>query len=234
MLPFIERLLRPLRRPRVKLSKQAQFEHVSLGTEYGGYAVIPTRLDESSVVYSFGVGTDISFDEGLIALRGVTVHAFDPTPRSLEWVKAQTLPKQFVFHPWGVANYDGSAHFHAPKDPTHVSHTLVESGNVGTGTVEAPVLRLQTIMERLGHDHIDLLKMDIEGAEYDVLDDLLGSKLAVPQILAEFHHFRSGIPLEKTQRVVTALEQAGYVAFNASPSGYEFSFVRPDLLPGIS
>jgi FkbM family methyltransferase len=234
MLAFIERLLRPLRRQRVKLGARAKCEQVSLGTEYGGYAVCPTSLGEGSIVYSFGVGTDISFDEALIALRGVTVHAFDPTPRSVEWVKAQSLPERFVFHPWGIAGFDGTASFHAPKDPTHVSHTVLEGGNVGTGTVEVPVLRLRTIMSKLGHERIDILKMDIEGAEYDVLPDVLGSGLAIPQILIEFHHRRSGVPVERTQAAVRALEQAGYRAFNASASGYEFSFVRPDLLPGVS
>jgi len=234
MLPFIDRLLRPLRRRRVKLAGRADCEQVSLGTEYGGYAVCPTSLGEASIVYSFGVGTDISFDEALIALRGVTVHAFDPTPRSVEWVNAQSLPERFVFHPWGIAAFDGTARFHAPKDPTHVSHTLLEGGNMGTGTVEVPVLSLRTIMSKLGHDRIDILKMDIEGAEYDVLSDVLGGDLAIPQILIEFHHHRSGVPLERTQAAVAALEQAGYRAFNESPSGYEFSFVRPDLLPGVS
>jgi len=231
MLPFIERLLRPLRPGRVKLSGRAECEQVSLGTEYGGYAVCPTGLGASSIAYSFGVGTDISFDAALIALRGVTVHAFDPTPRSVEWVKAQSLPDRFEFHPWGIAGFDGTATFHAPKDPTHVSHTLLEGGNVGTGSVEVPVFRLRTIMSKLGHDRIDILKMDIEGAEYDVLPDVLASGLAIPQILIEFHHRRSGVPLSRTQSAVTALEQAGYRAFNESPSGYEFSFARPDLVP---
>src|SRR4051812_16621969 len=109
MLPFIDRLLRPLRSQRVKLAGRAECEQVSLGTEYGGYAVCPTNLGAGSIVYSFGVGTDISFDEALIALCGVTVHAFDPTPRSVEWVKAQSLPERFVFHDWGIAGFDGSA-----------------------------------------------------------------------------------------------------------------------------
>jgi len=234
MLPFIQSLLRPLRRPRVRLAGRATCERVLLGTEYGGYAVIPAALGAESIVYSFGVGTDISFDEALIALRGVTVHAFDPTPRSVEWVKAQSLPEQFVFHAWGIADFDGTARFHAPKDPTHVSHTVLESGNVGTGTVEVPVLRLGTIMKKLGHDRVDVLKMDIEGAEYDVLGDVLGSGVPIPQVLIEFHHHRAGVSLERTQTAVTALEKAGYRAFTESVSGYEFSFVRPDLVSGVS
>ncbi len=233
MVSFIARLLKPLRKPRVRLSERLSCEQLSLGTEYGGYAVCPTGLTEQSVVYSFGVGCDVSFDEALIAARGVKVHAFDPTPRSIEWVKTQSLPENFVFHPWGIADFDGTASFHAPKDPTHVSHTILSSGDAGTGTIEVPVFRLRTILAKLGHDHIDILKMDIEGAEYGVLGDVLGSGLNIPQILIEFHHHRSGVPLATTQTAVDALERAGYRAFHESASGYEFSFLRPDLVPGV-
>jgi FkbM family methyltransferase len=148
-------------------------------------------------------------------------------------VKTQTLPESFLFHPWGIADFDGTARFHAPKDPTHVSHTLLEGGNVGTGTVEVPVFRLRTIMDKLGHDHVDILKMDIEGAEYGVLDDILGSGIRITQILIEFHHGRSGVPLAKSQAAVNAIESAGFRVFHASPSGYEFSFLRSELLPSI-
>ncbi len=233
MVSFIARLLKPLRKPRVRLSERLECEHLSLGTEYGGYAVCPTGLGAQSVVYSFGVGCDVSFDQALIAARGVQVHAFDPTPRSIEWVKTQSLPAEFRFHPWGIADFDGTASFHAPKDPTHVSHTILSGGDAGTGTIEVPVFRLRTILAKLGHTQIDILKMDIEGAEYGVLGDILGSGLNIPQILIEFHHYRSGVPLATTQTAVDALERAGYRAFHESASGYEFSFLRPDLLPGV-
>ena len=47
-------------------------------------------LDAGSVVYSFGFGEDLSFEIGLAARYGVTVHLFDPSARALEhflWVQ---------------------------------------------------------------------------------------------------------------------------------------------------
>ena len=44
------------------------------------------------------------------------------------------------------------------------------------------------MMRDLGHDHLDVLKMDIEGAEYAVLDDMLQSDILPDQLLVEFHH----------------------------------------------
>src|SRR2546422_4337553 len=78
-----------------------------LGNPGASWCVAHTALRKDSVVYSLGVGTDISFDLELIARTGVVVHAFDPTPRSVEWIRNQHLPIEFVFHEVGVADYDG-------------------------------------------------------------------------------------------------------------------------------
>jgi FkbM family methyltransferase len=50
------------------------------------------------------------------------------------------------------------------------------------------VRRLQTIFQSLGHKHVDVLKMDIEGSEYEVIDDLCDLHLRIDQVLVEFHH----------------------------------------------
>src|SRR5690554_1691728 len=46
-------------------------------------------------------------------------------------------------------------------------------------------------MTQLGHKHIDVLKMDIEGAEYDVIENILSAQLPITQILIEFRKFLS-------------------------------------------
>jgi FkbM family methyltransferase len=39
----------------------------------------------------------------------------------------------------------------------------------------APVQPVHKLMAELGDDHVDIIKMDIEGAEYRVLESLLAS-----------------------------------------------------------
>ena len=58
------------------------------------------------------------FDLQLIDSLGVTVHAFDPTPRSVEWVKEQELPQEFIFHPVGLAAENGFMSFYPPAKST--------------------------------------------------------------------------------------------------------------------
>src|SRR5262245_49383259 len=68
------------------------------GSDYGGWDVVATNICADSIVYSFGVGEDASFDMALIERFGLTIHAFDPTPKSIEWAKRQGFSDRFVMH----------------------------------------------------------------------------------------------------------------------------------------
>jgi FkbM family methyltransferase len=191
------------------------------------FAVQPEKLREGSIIYSFGIGTDISFDLELIRKFGAQVHAFDPTPRSLAWLKTQRIPKGFHVYEYGVAACDGMLRFAPPKSASHVSHTIVQRSG-SEHSISAPVHRIATILKNLGHDSIDLLKMDIEGAEYGVLHDMLENSVRVRQLCVEFHHRWREIGASKTRDAISALRAHGYRIFHISDSGEEYSFLGPD------
>ena len=69
-----------------------------------------------------------------------------------------------------------------------------------------------SLMEREGDTKVDLLKMDIEGGEYAVLDDLVRTKLLPKLLLIEFDEAHSPLDDHATERIaerVHALERAG-------------------------
>lgn len=195
------------------------------GSEYGGWWICPNGISADSVVYSFGIGTDISFDLSLIETYGLTVNAFDPTPASIAWLKAQQLPRQFKWQELGIAAYDGRARFFPPANPEHVSHSVVPPAGADRQGIEVDVRQLSTITGSLGHDRVDVLKLDIEGAEYEVLDDILTGGVRPRQLLVEFHHRVSGIGVERTRQAVARLKAAGYRIFSVSDTGEEYGFI---------
>jgi FkbM family methyltransferase len=203
---------------------QVRCDVLSLGNDGARWSIHPSGLSKDSVIYSCGVGEDISFDLELIRRFGVTVHAFDPTPRTVQWLHGQAVPERFIFHEYGIMDRDGCTRFFPPKDPSHVSHSMVRQKTAATG-IEVPVHRLSTIMKMLGHGSIDLLKMDVEGAEYPVLRDLLSSGVCVRQLLVEFHHRWPEIGLGQTREAIRELNRAGYRIFEVSPKGEEYSFL---------
>jgi FkbM family methyltransferase len=209
--------------PRVDLRTPA----LRLGTSYGGYAVDPRGLGPDAVVYSLGIGEDVSFDLELIERFGVEVHAFDPTPRSIAWLRSQTLSPSFHAHPWGVAGHDGRARFTPPADPAHVSATCLDRCDGSGPAFEAEVFRVATLLRRLGHARLDVLKMDVEGAEYAIVDDLVAHGPTPRQILLEFHHHLPEVHPRRTARALAQLRRAGYRVFHVSANGRELSLQRP-------
>ena len=194
----------------------------------GDWTFCPAHISNNSVVYSFGVGTDVSWDLAMIQFHGVTVHAFDPTPGSVQWVKSHKWPAQFQFHAFGIASYDGTMTFYPPRTPRTVHFSPLDRGfeHDPAEKVEAPVHRLSTIIRTLGNAHIDILKLDIEGGEYDVLPDVLASGIPISQVLIEFHHNYKTLSLDHTLKAVSTLRRHGYSIFHISKRALEFSFIH--------
>lgn len=195
----------------------------------GGWAYDPTLLDASSVVYSLGVGDTIEFDIGLIERTGASVYAFDPTPDAEVTLAANTPPPEFHFHAAAAAGSDGKLTLYPRvRSNGSLSTTMFtmtpEPRNAHLGQ-DVPALTVSSMAEKNGHPRIDLLKMDIEGAEYEVLDDLVANGPLPPQLLVEFHHRHKGIGREKTERSLEQLRQKGYRAFYVAENMREFSFL---------
>jgi FkbM family methyltransferase len=170
------------------LKKGVICENIWYGSEYGGFYVYPFPLNEDSIVYSFGLGTDISFDKMMYEKHKCHIYAFDPTPKSINWISNQNLFEKFHFYNYGISNKSGFVDFYLPKNPNYISGSICNFSHLDSH--EKIMVRMKTIkeiMSELHHNHIDLLKIDIEGHEYEVVDDILLSDISVNQILIEFH-----------------------------------------------
>lgn len=197
----------------------------------GNWAVWPAGIDRQSVVYSFGVGANVAWDLAMIGAYGVTVHAFDPTPASITWVQEQQLPPQFVFHDVGISNFDGWLDFYPPRKADGFHYTQEPGrGSSIAAIVSGKVRRLTTIAGELRHNRIDVLKLDVEGSEFEAVTDILASGISIGQLLVEIHYqfpsrsFTDGLDL------IDQIKQAGFECFWVSPRGYEFGFVHQSQL----
>jgi len=204
----------------------AKLRYEKFGATNASWDVVADELDSNSIVYSFGVGEDASFDVEMIERFDLSVHAFDPTPKSIEWVKRQTFPEKFIMHEYGIAAFDGTVAFHPPQNPEHVSHTVLDRPSTRKDAITVPVKTLKTILTDLNHDRIDVLKMDIEGAEYDVITDIFSGGVFPKQLLVEFHHRFPGVGAARTRDSIEAIRSAGYRLFSVSVSNEEFCFIR--------
>ena len=218
-----------LRRDRVSGARITRHRVLELGTGHGAWAAPAGAVRPDAVVYSVGVGTDTTFDEALLDAGVRVVHAFDPTPRAIAHATAVAARRPgFVFHPVGLWNEDADLTFHAPANPDHVSHSLTAlQGHRPSFT--APCRRLTTLMRDLGHNRVDLLKIDIEGAEYAVLRDLLRAAVPVGALCVEFDETHSPQDAGWRDRIaamVSELAAGGYELVAVRPKG-NYTFLGP-------
>ena len=188
------------------------------------------RMRKGCIIYSFGSNGDDQFESDILKKTSCEVFTFDPTMSSeQEKMLSPSVHKNFLGI--GLAEYDGV---------------------MKIGGIEREVRNLRTIMEDLKHERIDILKVDIEGAEYDVFEELFSSGFPdVDQILVEVHAFTHLQQLNKDGSVVQnpsklrvrldrffeILEKAGFRLFHKeinvlwsrpmySNMGIEYAFIR--------
>lgn len=201
-------------------------ELVKLGSEEAGWIVPLAMVSPDSVCYCAGVGEDTSFEEALIERVGCHVFTFDPTPRALAHVKkryAESAIYAKVHHFCvGLWSDDGPQRFSAPVDPAHVSHSIVNLQQTREG-FDAPCLRLSSIQRLLGHQQIDLLKMDIEGAEAEVLRTVHEDAIRPRIVCVEFDEARVR-GSELLPPLVSLMTRMGYAG--VAVDGWNYTFVR--------
>ncbi|PSN58603.1 hypothetical protein BS50DRAFT_580615 [Corynespora cassiicola Philippines] len=125
------------------------------------------------IVYSFGIGNDSSFETSLLQRTNALV--------------------------WG---YDHSVDTWAEEIPPHqASRAQFKKASIGRVTnlaKDPPQFTIQDLMKSNNHSYIDLVKMDIEGAEFDAMSSLVsfvlgeqreGANATIPigQLLVEIH-----------------------------------------------
>jgi Methyltransferase domain len=132
----------------------------------------PSKND--CVVYGMGIHDDSGFEQHMSTFCH-HVHAFDCT---VETDSPAVQGKSFTFHQTCIGS------------PTAIDAVQMYGNNNRQLTFKS----LSTVMEELGHTHIDLLKFDIEGSEWELFEKeilpLPPSKLP-KQILFELHTEKS-------------------------------------------
>lgn len=186
------------------------------GTEYGGFYLPENFEIDNSIVYSFGIGEDLSFSEAIIEAGGV-VYAFDPTPKAIKFVENHKIISNSNFHffAYGLSDKDGKEDFYLPKRDDWVSASVIQHRYVDDGKVlEVEMKTLRSIMQELKHDHIDILKMDIEGSEFKVVENLMNPKLEVIDFqvcLMETHERFFGLKeREYIDELYTVMKKGGF------------------------
>jgi FkbM family methyltransferase len=207
---------------RAKVAPETRRSVRYFGSQNNGWTIDPNILPKNGRCFSFGVGEDISFETELLKTIECEVHAFDPTPTVNDRVLAEAAKHGIAFHRIGLAPFDGRGNF-VPAGTR--MYRLVPTAQPEPDR-SCEVRRIETIHRQLGGGRIDILKLDVEGAEFDLIDDLCAIEKDVVQLLVEFHYYWPDFGPERLSRAVVQLRKSGYQLYSISWKYSEFSFIN--------
>ena len=146
-------------------------------------------LNSNSIVISAGVGRSITFEIDLANKYCAKILLLDPSPTGIATINnTENLPASIEFKPLGLTAQSGTIAFDLPENPEEGSYKIAQSE---AGAEQFQCLGISELVDSFSNKKIDLLKIDIEGFEYELLDCVIRNKIAIDQICVEIHHNRA-------------------------------------------
>lgn len=170
------------------------------------------------------------FAEWVVREFGARVYGYEPDPRL--YAQLATLQTDEVkFIPRAIAAHDGTAQLNLGVSQCSSIHYVDPQGDAAAETVQTATLAGE--FARLELDRVDLLKLDIEGAEIDVLRTAPVEVLRrIGQITTEFHDFMRREDTPAIREVIDRLQSLGFHALRFSTRTYgDVLFVNQATIP---
>jgi FkbM family methyltransferase len=142
----------------------AAFEHVFVNEEYGFSLAQPP-----SVIIDAGANVGMSAVYFSIRYPGATIIAIEPEPTNFELLKKNTeLYPNIIPVNAALWNHDGIVQVH-DSGGGHWGMRVASADTSSDSKITS--VTLQTLLKQHEIGHIDLLKVDVEGAEYEIFED---------------------------------------------------------------
>ena len=200
-------------KPRIVINNN--YETIILGNSYGGKGILDLPSLKNSKIVSCGLGEDASFDIEFASKYNATVIIVDPTPRSIAYFNkiksklknpkelkveskvnntydlSKINEKQLILEKFALWTKKTILNFYLPLNKDHVSHSIVNFQNSYElddkhEHIKVKTITISEIMKKHNLKIIELLKLDIEGAEVEVLEKMLLDQIYPNQICVEF------------------------------------------------
>jgi FkbM family methyltransferase len=190
-----------------------------LGSSYGGWYLKKNKELHNSTIISAGLGEDASFDVEFLNKYNAKVLLVDPTPKAIMHYKSILLNKgksKIKRYKKKTGKQDTNSYnlrkinnnnfilikkalfksnnklvlFYPPFNPNHVSCSLKSNRNL-KNSILVKTTTVKNIIKDYNINKISLIKLDIEGAEIEVIKNFIRDKIFPSQILVEFDELRN-------------------------------------------
>jgi FkbM family methyltransferase len=188
------------------------------------------KFNANSTIVDVGCADDPDFSIFIMNKYDCKCFGIDPTKKHFEALNNVELnyKNKFKHLPYAVATENGKLIFHESENNTSgsllVKHTNVKNDLVTSYEVDTiNLVELKRLILDKG-GKINFLKLDLEGAEYKLLENITPMDLNdIEQIFIEFHHHCiEGITIKDTLLFVKKIENFGFKSFSIDNHNFLF------------
>ena len=170
-----------------KFKPKGTFNLIRLGKDNdGGYLVEKNSINGSKSLIAMGIGKDWSFEKDFHSLNPKKINAYDHTVTIFFWIKffikkiLRVLLGQFSAPSQGMLTFLDYKNF-------FTGDVVFFKEKVGSG--KQSTISVNQAIERLDKNDMPIFfKIDIEGSEYVILDQLISNNEDIIGLVIEFHY----------------------------------------------
>jgi FkbM family methyltransferase len=195
-----------------------------------GHTFAPVLLGENDVILDVRCNRG-EFSAALEQIDKYRVYAIEANPDLARLAASRLVsPVSNV----AITAYDGAVDFYRSTNPEASSIFPAIAGPGIESRITVRSVSLDSWLKENKLAKIGVLKLDIEGAELDVLDRLAVRGVAPDQITVEFHDFIDASQAPRVRDCIRSLKRLGYLHLNPTwPSHVDCLFIRRSRLKGI-
>ena len=178
-----------------------------------GHTFVVDHLGPNATVVDLGMNKG-AFARYIVETSGASVVGAEPVPTLFA-----TLPKTGSIRPFNVAvgGNDGTITLRLYQHKCATTQYALVKGERHIGEVEVPLVSFARFRALAGIGVIQLLKVDIEGAELDMFEAMSDAEFAdIEQITVEFHDFLDLSYVPRIQAMLKRLVAVGFYVLNIS------------------
>ncbi len=151
------------------------------GIADGGYIIPEKSVKMTEILYSFGLSTDWSFEEAIYKEIKPKIYCYDHTVSWKTFFKSFTEYPQIIFHYFKYKNFFNN------KDRFHIKKRISPKGSYNYSHDENITEDINSIIN-LAKERSIMLKIDIEGDEYRILEQIKKNSHLFNCLIIEFHN----------------------------------------------
>jgi len=139
-------------------------------------------------------------------------------------------------YPMAVSGLTGVVKFYVDEKNTVASHIVqskeLDAGTESPSTIEVPSVSLAEFFHMNQIGRVDMLKVDVEGAELDIFEQTHPKVFEdVVQISVEFHAFLDPSVTPRIRRILARMERAGFYWMDFTRTYRDVLLINAKLVP---